>query len=282
MKLIVVLFILFCTVTGQAEKSSKENFPHSVQIFNGRRTEDSKFVCDGAVIDKNWVLTAASCVQSKHVYVKNGKTGNEKAGNRREASKVIPHEQYKDGEVKFDIALIWFRIPLELGFDMNKVALTLDLLDVAKVGTECKVVVSGKSLERNQAIGELGTRVNDSSHFLKHLNMRIVEENECDDTFHPGHNLCVENNKEQEINSGSPLVCENSEKQKVLYGIVTNARENENLLAVRVSTFKEWIEKTKVDVVDDYNRQMTRYAILLGDFIGLFCVFYSQYYQEDK
>ena len=109
MKIFVVLFLLFCTVRGQSEESYKPgHFPNVVQILNGLRTENSKSVCNGAVIDKNWVLTAASCVQSKHVYVV--------AGNRREASKVIPHEQYKDGEVKFDIALIWFRIPLELGF----------------------------------------------------------------------------------------------------------------------------------------------------------------------
>jgi len=278
MKIFVVLFVLFCTVRGQTEKSTKPgHFPNSVQIFNGRQTEDSRKVCNGAVIDKNWVLTAASCVQSKHVYVV---AGNEKAGNGREASKVIPHERYKDGEVKFDLALIWFRIPLELGFEINKVALPSQLLDVPKVGSGCKVAVSEKSLERNQVTSDT-TRGNDSSQ-LKHLNVRIIEESECGDTFRTDHNLCVENNKEQEINSGSPLVCENSEKQKVLYGILTNARENENLLAVRVSTFKEWIEKTKVDVVDDYNRQRTKIAILLGDFIGLFCVVYSQYYQEDK
>jgi len=279
MKLFVFLFVLFCSVSGQIEKNAKPgHFPNSVQIFNGRQTEGSKFFCNGAVIDKNWVLTAASCVQSKHVYVV---AGNEKAGNGREASKVIPHEQYKDGEVKFDIALIWFKIPLELGFEINKVALTLESLDVPKVGTECKVAVWGKSLERNQATGEFGIGANDSSQ-RKHLNVRIGEENECGDTFHPHHNLCVENSKEQKINSGSPLVCENSGKQKVLYGIVTNTRVNENLLAVRVSAFKEWIEETKVDVVDDYNRQRTKIAILIGDFIGLLCVFYSQYYQEDK
>ena len=121
----------------------------------------------------------------------------------------------------------------------------------------------------------LGTKGNDSSQ-LKHVIM------ECGDTFHPDHNLCVGNSKEQEIKSGSPLVCKNSEKQKVLYGFVINTRENENLFTLRVSAFKGWIEKTKVDVVDDYNRQKTRYAILIGDFIGLLCLFYSQYYQKDK
>ena len=77
-------------------------------------------------------------------------------GNGRKASKVIPHEQYKDGEVKFDIAVIWFKRPLEFNFDVNKVALPSESLDVPKVGSECKVVVSGKFLERNQTISELG------------------------------------------------------------------------------------------------------------------------------
>ena len=78
MKIFVTLFVLFFTVRGQIEKSSKPgNFPRSVQIFNDLRTEDSKSVCDGAVIDKNWVFTAASGVQSKQVYVV---AVNEKAG----------------------------------------------------------------------------------------------------------------------------------------------------------------------------------------------------------
>jgi len=145
-----------------------------------------------------------------------------------------------------------------------------------------KVAVMGKPLERSQATGELGTRANDSSQDLRYLNTRTVEEIDCGDTFHPDNNLCVENNKEQKVNAGSPLVCEDSEKQKVLYGIVTSVQVNENLLAVRVSAFKEWIEKTKVDVVDNDSRQKVRYAILLGDFIGLLCVVYTQYYQEDK
>ena len=137
MKLFVFLFVLFCSVSGQIEKNAKPgHFPNSVQIFNGRQTEGSKFFCNGAVIDKNWVLTAASCVQSKHVYVV---AGNEKAGNGREASKVIPHEQYKDGEVKFDIAVIWFKRPLEFDFDVNEVALLQNRLMFQKSEVNAKL-----------------------------------------------------------------------------------------------------------------------------------------------
>jgi len=136
MKVFVVLFVLFCSTRAQVEEAQNTGpgrFPHAVLILNGRQAESGRKVCNGAVIDKSWVLTSASCVQSKHVYVL---AGNEKAGNGREASKVIPHEQYKDDEVKFDIALIWFRTPLEFGFDETKLALPSDSLGFPRVRTE--------------------------------------------------------------------------------------------------------------------------------------------------
>ena len=60
-------------------------------------------------------------------------------GNGREASKVIPHEQYKDGEVKFDIAVIWFKRPLEFDFDVNEVALLQNRLMFQKSEVNAKL-----------------------------------------------------------------------------------------------------------------------------------------------
>ena len=79
--------------------SSSNSWPSMVTIYHSTGG-DWKFQCDASLIDKNWVLTAASCmkgVSAKELLVIiNEESANAHRDVHREISEIIIHAEYSN------------------------------------------------------------------------------------------------------------------------------------------------------------------------------------------
>ena len=99
-----------------------EPSPHSLpwmtalyQVSSGRRS----FICGGAVLNENYILTAAHCVvrgsstlPAKNFNVKLGAHRLSTSGEFYEITKVTAHEKYDSSHHKYDLALLKLKNPI--------------------------------------------------------------------------------------------------------------------------------------------------------------------------
>ncbi|XP_033230319.1 trypsin 3A1-like isoform X3 [Belonocnema kinseyi] len=80
------------------------DFPHQVSI-----QKFGSHICGGSIISKNWIITAAHCVQSplaKFYKIRSGSTFFDQGGTIHSISSIISHDKYDEKRVLNDIALI--------------------------------------------------------------------------------------------------------------------------------------------------------------------------------
>ncbi|XP_026480932.1 trypsin-3-like [Ctenocephalides felis] len=73
--------------------------------------------CGGVIIDKNWILTAAHCIENetnanKRYSVRVGSSTHEKGGKVYKVKETILHPEYDTYTVDFDVALIRLAEPI--------------------------------------------------------------------------------------------------------------------------------------------------------------------------
>ena len=92
-----------------------KNYSWQVALTN---TSYQQF-CGGSVIDKNWILTAAHCLENVSspglIRIRSGVTNRlHNTGQDRQVSEIILHPDYSNNGYRFDAALVRLATPLDL------------------------------------------------------------------------------------------------------------------------------------------------------------------------
>ncbi|KAL2725896.1 transmembrane protease serine 9-like [Vespula maculifrons] len=110
--------------------AKKGEYPYHVSLQWGATVSRLQHFCGGAIINKNWILTAAHCVSSVPTFgkfvVKAGKynlRSTETGEQTAIVEKSIVHESYMGGVVPYDIALLKLKTPLLLNNAISAVNL---------------------------------------------------------------------------------------------------------------------------------------------------------------
>ncbi|XP_006873999.1 PREDICTED: uncharacterized protein LOC102834522 [Chrysochloris asiatica] len=114
-------------------------------VFWDTEDEDIWFGCEGSLIHKEWVLTAASCVEGldpEDVQVRVGQAQHLRSGNSVKVTKIILHEDYDDEEGQRsgkDVALLKLEFPLNLSSQVQLIDLPPPEFSLPS-GTKCWVM----------------------------------------------------------------------------------------------------------------------------------------------
>ncbi|XP_063700609.1 venom peptide isomerase heavy chain-like [Culicoides brevitarsis] len=247
----VLIFLVspsFCIYKGIP--AGKHEFPYQVAILLVNEGPDEPILCNGAILNKNWIISTASCLTSHDkenlnavagVHYISAWTNHE---HRRELTKVVAHPDF-DQEAKpnalYDVAVGQLNEPFVFGEHVKAVSLP-----------EKNTYPSGKSW----VAGWGGTsiiymRPND----LMKAEVRISPKNGCIESA-AGPMFCATHSNTSPIckwDDGAPLVQEH-EGNFVLIGVATipfipkNTNKcpssTQSSKFAMVSQLKDWIEKT--------------------------------------
>ncbi|XP_052015762.1 granzyme A-like [Apodemus sylvaticus] len=207
---------------------------------------NSKSICAGALIAKDWVLTAAHCNLGKRSEVILGAHSTKKEPEQQILSvkKAFPNPCFDKYTHKGDLQLL--QLNKKATINRNVAVLRLpEKADDVKPGTRCQVAGWGSSCNKSP-----------HSDTLREVNITVIDRKNCKDkkhcNFNPGIGLnmiCAESlqggkdscNKD----SGSPLLCD-----RILQGIALGLKgkcgdpRGPGVYTFISETYLQWIKKT--------------------------------------
>ncbi|KAF7412582.1 hypothetical protein HZH66_001478 [Vespula vulgaris] len=239
-------------ISGADAKNGK--YPYHVSLQWGATASRLQHFCGGAIINKNWILTAAHCVSSVPTFgkfvVKAGKYNLRSTETDEQTAiveKSIVHESYMGGVVPYDIALLKLKTPLLLNNAISAVNLpsngsipnkysyyflsgwgSISTTSTAEMADNLQEVAA-KLLPFDQCANILKKLIGSSP--LHETNICIIPMNEA---------IC-------HGDSGGPLVLKKSSKVFEIVGIVSwgilpcNTRNTPSIYT-KVSAFSDWIQ----------------------------------------
>lgn len=229
-------------IVGGVEASIGE-FPFIVSL----QSSSGSHFCGGSLIRKNWVLTAAHCVQGTIGRIVIGLHDRTDVKNAEimKPKQVIPHPKYDSSTTDFDYALI------ELDKDSNYQPITLNSseIQIPNKGEDSQVMSTtagwGAIKEGSYGLPKTLQKVDVPLVTAKSCNAsyptKITDRMICAGYDQGGKDSC-------QGDSGGPLVVENDSREQVLVGVVSwgygCARPDLPGVYAKVNAAYSWILQT--------------------------------------
>nr|XP_013002451.1 granzyme B-like [Cavia porcellus] len=243
MKLLLLLLAFFLLPRAEAGEiiGGHEAKPHShpYMAYLRIRHEKSRKICGGFLIQEDFVLTAAHCLQGP-IEVTLGAHNIKEQENTQQVFRVqnaFPHQDYNRKKRINDIMLLKLEKKAKLTKAVQLLKLPKGMTQV-KPGTRCQVAGWGR-------LSPGGRR----SRTLQEVEMVVQKDEKCEELFpkyyDPATEICVGdpkiNNTSFKGDSGGPLMCNN-----VALAFVSYAPKNGTTPCIftKVSWFLPWIKKT--------------------------------------
>ncbi|XP_067000655.2 trypsin-1 isoform X3 [Anabrus simplex] len=196
-------------------------------------------MCGASIIDKEWVLTAAHCVEDMSpdvVKIRAGSSSHSDGGSVHQVVEIVQHKEYSKSGMDNDIALAKVKPP----FKFSDTVKAIKLNDKAvKEGTTAKVsgwgVTSGKGDDVSPALREVKVPVMDHDKCVKYYHGSVTKNMLCAGYDEGKKDAC-------QGDSGGPLAADGK-----LIGVVSFghgcAEPKSPGVYTDVSVYREWIKK---------------------------------------